>query len=600
MPNFAPIDLRGLRVSKLPESERYLELDYRRRFWETSQHDHKRYDWQGRMRKAGPPNSTPLLTTETAPFYVSLADRYPCSPVRLGKSIVEGFTTLVFGEDRFPEVTCAQDPETQDFVRQLAKSADLPNVMIEARNVGGAVGAVGLSWCFSKGLPVVEVHDPKDLWVVEWEDERQFIPAKVVEIFRFARDEWDQVTGKMQRNLYWYRRDWDEETEVCFVPVLAKWGKEPEWIVDQESSVAHGFGFCPFVWIQNLPRSSSPDGVPDYHGVYDQMNNLDVTASVLAKGVNLNLDPTLVLKMNQLVSMKTGVKKGSDHALWVGESGDAKYLELAGTSVEAGLKVKESERKDILETAQCVLPDPNEIAAAGVSSIALKAIYQPMLGKAGVHRSQYGKGITRIVEQMLRVCRERWDTVVQVPTGEAPSEEGGETPTEDGAWVLALPKKTVKKEVEPEEEEESESSDPANPFPPKKPKAEPEEEEELVDHTPGEGENVDLSWNDWFPRTAQDRAQDLTGLSTAAGGKAIVSQQTAVEEAAKVLGRDPEEEWKRVKSANDEDDAKQAEMFKQSAAQAATDEGAVAKPNPFAKGGAQGDGAAKQEEGPQK
>lgn len=595
MPTFTPLDLGGLRVSQLPESDRYLELDHSRRYWEASQHDHKKYDWQGKMRRAGPPNSQPLLTTETAPFYVPLADRYPCSPVRLGKSIVESFTTLVFGEDRFPEILCKLDADTQDFAQELSRSADLENRMIEARNVGGACGSVGLSWCFAKGLPVVEVHDPKDVWVIEWADEREKVPATVTEIYRYPKDEWDPAKGKMLRNWYWYRRDWDDQTEVVYYPVPYKYGREPDFTVDEENSVAHGFGLTPFLWVQNLPRSARVDGWADYDGLYDQMNNLDVTSSVIAKGTNLNLDPTLVLKIDQALGMKMGVKKGSDHALWVGTGGDAKYLELAGTSVEAGLKVKESERKDILETAQCVLPDPNEIAAAGVSSIALKAIYQPMLGKAGVLRGQYGKGLTKLLEQMVLVSREKWGTVVQVPGSEVDASDEAET---DGTWALALPPKTVKAEPKAPEK-------PSNPFASRssKPSEEPSEaeppeepEDEVVDQSPGEGEHLELTWDDWFPRTAADRSQDLTALGIAAGGKAIVSQQTAVEEAAKVLGRDPDEEWKRVQAANTADDAKQAEMFKQSATDL-QDQGAVGKPNPFAKGGAQGDGGPREEDG---
>ena len=49
------------------------------------------------------------------------------------------------------------------------------------------------------------------------------------------------------------------------------------------------------------------------------MIGLDTLVSVVMKGATLNLDPTLVLKMDPELVSRKGVLKGSEHALVVGD-----------------------------------------------------------------------------------------------------------------------------------------------------------------------------------------------------------------------------------------------------------------------------------------
>jgi len=274
------------------------------------------------------------------------------------------------------------------------------------------------------------------------------------------------------------------------------------------------------VWIQNLPNDESADGYPDFHGQYDAMDAADLINSVLVRGTALNMDPTLVLKMDPQVLRAAGISKGSDHALAVGEEGDASYLEISGQAAEAGLKIAQHVRRHVLECAQCVVPDPEEVAAFGTSSVAMKVLYRPTIAIGSVLREQYGdRGIVPLLEQMRCVAAQKM--TVAVP----PTDDDGEETGEPAVPTLDLPPKVTS---EPEVDDEGNPTG--------------EHKTSTKDREPGVGGDCTLDWGEWFPPTPQDKQAAMAALSAAAGGKPILSQQTAAEEVAALLGRDPTEE----------------------------------------------------------
>jgi hypothetical protein len=544
---FAPTQFRGTNVLTCP---RFQELDRRQAYYDCTQHDEKKYDFDGRqmtLKGPGAMATIPLLNSQVAPFMVPLAARRPSAPMRLGRVIVNAFTNMVFGTQRFPNVKVEGDADTQDFADQLKRSTALPIKMIRARNIGGSVGTVGLSWCYDRlGRPRVETHNGKYLYVHEWDDREELIPAWVTEVYLYSRDEWDGTKRKFVRNWYWYRRDWNEDEDILFQEVLYKAGQEPAWTPDAANSVTHGDGFCHLTWIQNLPNEEI-DGLPDYDTLYEKFDRLDILLSVVTKGAILNLDPTLILKMDREIAIAMGVVKGSDNSMSVGPDGDAEYLELSGTSLEAGIKLMNEMRRWALETAQCIVPDPSDIAAQGVSAVALKAIFAPMLGKCETYREQYGSGMKRMLEQMIEVARLKVGTSVTVYN----KDDAGNIVPEERTLVVNLPPKVVRKPKL--DDQGAPAFDDAG-------KA--QESVEMVARAPGEGGELDLAWPQYFPPTPDDQTKTVTALSTASGGKPIISQQTAVEQVASVYGVEPTEEWARVQKMGAADDDKAAAQAK--------------------------------------
>lgn len=543
-----------------------------------SQHDAKIYDFDGRVI-GGTKATQPLISTEKSPIYIPMKMRRPSAPYRMGKIIVDSFTNLLFGENRFPHLRVNGDETTQDFVQTISRVARLPMQMIRARCLGGSMGTVGLSWCFHHGTPRFEVHNAKNLYVHSWLDRVQLLPRHVTEVYLFYKVKWD---GKaFNKVFYWFRRDWTPEGDFVFTDVPFVQGKEPNWEVDEELSNHHGDGVVHFEWIQNFPTDEI-DGLPDYDGLYEQFDVLDVLNSVVTRGAILNLDPTLKIKMDRDEVNRFGLRKGSDNALITGKDGDASYMELSGTSIEAGLKLVESLRRSILETAQAIVPDPSEVASQGVSSVTIKALFTPMLAKADVLREQYSSPMKRALENMTEVARRK----IMAPVDQQLlSEQGepmvdpqtGQPITEPVQFVLNIPPRYEKQPqqqpaVDPmtgQPQMQPAAPDPMTGMPPVdaygQPLMEPVMEvivvEVPVPRMPGQGGELEPQWPPYFAPTFADQTALVAAMQIAAGGKPFISVETATDVVSAAFGVDPVQEKKRLADQGQTDGAAQAAMF---------------------------------------
>ena len=515
------------------------------------------YDFDGRV-VAGPRGIQPLISAEKSPIYIPLKMRRPAAPVRMGKIIVDSFTNILFGENRFPTIKIEGDELSQDFAQTIARIGRLPMQMIRARNLGGSTGSVGLSWCFHQGVPRFEVHNSKNLYIHSWVDRVLMTPKHVTEVYMFYKVKWD---GKQfNKSYYWFRRDWTPDGDFIFKDVLYEKDKDPYWEIDEERSNRHGDGIVHFEWIQNLPTDEI-DGLPDYEGLFDQFDQLDILNSVVTRGAILNLDPTLKLKMDPEQISRMGIRKGSDNALIVGLNGDASYLELTGGSITAGNELLAAMRRTILETAQCIVPDPSEVAAQGVSSVAIKTMYAPMLSKADILREQYAQGITRVLENMIAVVKAKQSAPTVRPVidpstgGPAMDEATGQPLLEEVQFTLSLPAKIEMRPkliLDPESGIEVVEADD---------KGAPVLLPVRIQRMPGEGGEILLTWPPYFAPTYTDQSTIITAMQTATGGKPFLSVETATDIVSSALGVDPAAEKKRVEVEGKEAADTSAAMF---------------------------------------
>lgn len=513
----------GLSAKSIYESVRFRMLDRRGAYYACTQHDHKDHDFDGRpIQKGDPLLGTPNLASDPSDAYIPLKARRPTSPYRLARVIVDSFTTMVFGYQRWPTLRSPGDPETESFARALVEATALKTLMIQERAIAGSTGTAMLSWRFWNGKPRVQVHHAKYLHVHKWADREAGLVEHVSEIYRYTREEWNAETKKFEPRWYWFRRDWTPVGDIAFREIRDDANAEPNWVIDEEKSYRHDDGFPHVVWIKNLPSDlpEEIDGIPDYEGLYENFDAIDVINSCNVRGTAANLDPTLVLKMDPDLVSRHSVKKGSGNALTVGINGDAHYMELQGTAVTAGMSLFAKMRESALEVAQCVIPDPNQIGAAGTSSVALKVVYAPMLGKADVLREQQERGLRELLQQMIRSARRaKIGQIVEVV-----NDDGSIT---EQHIVLELPPRAVTEDVVDEAT------------------GAVSKVEKIYEQRPGPSDVLTFDWGDYFLPTAADQQQTSTSLSTLVGGK-LISQESGADLAARVLRIDPRADWERI------------------------------------------------------
>lgn len=511
-------------------SRRAAELRYRASFFHCRQHDGKRYGWDGSALGPAEERTTqPFIGASQPSQFIPLSLRRPAVPYRLGRKVVLGFTDFLFGQGRWPQLR-SNDPDTQAAAEALFKAGDVPSRFIQARNLGGASGTAGLSWRFVDGKPVVRAHSGQSVHVVSWVDEDSCIPAHVVELRQKIRLAVDPEDGVLKPTLFWLRRDWTLQGDVTFEPCRAV-SKDPlVWRVDEVESRVHDDGFCHFVWIQNRPsEDETEDGTPDYAETYEQQDGLDILNSTNFKGVNLNLDPTLALTLADDEQSFTTIKKGSDHAIVMKLGGSAEYLQLNDT--EIGERTINLQRSQILEVTGCVLVDPEKAAAAASSGEAQRMIYAPMIAATDVLRISWGPAIAALANQMLRSWRRLKTVPVQVPVPANDTEipvVDGETDEpvveyEEYPQDLALPPRQV---IEPGVDGG-------------------EDVVTSIEHSPGSGD-IEVEWGPYFKPSGDDKQKIVGTVGTAAGGKPVLSQKTAVEIASNLLDVDAAEEWRAV------------------------------------------------------
>lgn len=535
------------------EGDRASDLQFRGDFYFARLHDRKAFDMNGvpiggaSSTKPGFPGAQGFLAQTGSPQFVPISQRRPNAPYRLSRTIVKAFTGMIFGVNRWPQIR-SDDPKTQAFCEAIVKATNLRNRMVRGRNIAGACGTAGFDWQFRAGRPVVHVRSGRFCRTLEWEDQDEFLPRHVTMLYQtFAvRDTKDGP----QRFQVWRRLDWTTEADVVFKPVEVTPGNPEAWVVDEERSYEHGDGECHFVWMPNFPDDEDPtaeDGQPDYAELYESLETLDGSNSTLVQGVNKNLDPTLVVKRENPEQVKA-IRKGSENAIVVDPTGGAEYLTLGGDVANTGEKVVTLLRRQILEVAQCIVADPNEVAGAGTSSLTMKLVYAPMIGASDLLREPGGTALVRLLEQMQRsakrVMAPAGDELQPVPKHESIPEETSpedsqffdESELEAGdqepvvvQYFLQLPPRVISEDVLDADG-----------------KPTGETRESKVEQEPGDGK-IELEWGEYFPPTSDDKQKTMTTMSTSTGGRAVISQQTAVEVTAALLNKDSTQEWQRLR-----------------------------------------------------
>lgn len=516
--------LRAASVLGLDKNPRCQMLAHRYAFYEGTQHDHQPLTWDGLPRDPGvgylwerlrPQGFVPV---NAAPY----AQRKPDAPVPLARQIVSRFTEMLLGEGRTPALRTPTDEAAEAYLSAAFESALLWDVFTEARDFAGACGAAVVVLGVRNGVLTAETLHPKDVWVAEWDESVPGWVPRVV-IYQCKMEVWvtDPETGELKPETVWRTRMWTDEHVVTYedVPV----DDVPEEGIPVREVVLHGLGMCPVVWYQNTRCTQSPDGVPDCDGAWPLLDKLDRLQSQVGKAAIANTDPTLVLKEPPHTRRRHRlIEKGSNHVIPLPPEGEARYLEMQGSSVQVGMAVVDTLVSEVLQTVECVIVKP-EYAKAYQSGEALQLLWRAMESKANRLRVSLATAIKRACRILLRMAEVYG--VGNIEDVGTPSERRG---------VLLPPRKVAETAEVPSPEGE-----PPMPLPEPVVRWEPHK-------VPKSNVHVTLEWPPYWTPTPQQVLATTQALVQATGAKQIVSADTATRHLAQMLGKDGDEEVRKV------------------------------------------------------
>lgn len=390
-------------ISRMGLSNRQLKLNHLWSYYKCEQYDTRTVDWDGNKVVGYKERATISTAGYVPPGFVDQAGdmlplkfRRPTVQYHLAKVIVDRFTGLLFSAKRHPKIGVETDPKTEEWITSLADVARLWPAMIQARTYGGAMGSACVGFQFVEGKPFIEVHDPR--WVIpEFYDRHNLKLRRIDKRYQYPVEVPDYETGEWVTVKMWYRRVIDDKRDIIFKPVPVSRQEDPVW--EPQHEVEHNFGFCPAVWIQNLPVTGSIDGEPDCHGILELTEEIDALHSQAKVGVMNNCDPTTVITTDAAMD---DVRKGSYNALKLPSGSSAQYLELNGSGPAAAREQAGELRALALEISQCVLEHPD---VANRTATEIEKTYSSMLSKADVLREQYGeKGVKPLSDMIIRAA----------------------------------------------------------------------------------------------------------------------------------------------------------------------------------------------------
>jgi hypothetical protein len=521
--------LTTLSVLHLDETPRARELVAASLYARNMQSDHLTVTWEGYKRGAG---ETYLVSRQRGLGFV-MADavpfggRRPTCPTLIAGNAVDTYTALLLGHGRAPSVSVVGDEDSTDLLGAVLKHSDSWDSLGEARSLAGSRGCAAVVPEVIDGEPSLRALKPEHLYV-EWTEKKGWVPSRVIEQKRVDIEHLDRETGKVCTARYWRTRAWDEEFAYVYEDALDT-GDAPKNDKDEpdpdptiklaEDPISHNAGRCPVVWLQNTRNADGPSGLPDYHPVFEQIDQLNELQSMIMRGAKANADPTLVISDTRSALQRwPSREKGYGKKIEVTEKGSAKLLEISGKALETSWLTYDHVKGQVDQRIGVISPDASN-AGAYQSGVALQILHRTQNTRAGKLRVPLECAIEQVCSIWLAMVRAVG--ITEIGSGKPGIE-------------LHL------REIKVEESDDDEEKPGKRKFKVEASRYEP--------HTIGEGQSIALGWPDFHSPTPQDLLSTAQALGAATGMRPVMSQESAVSfwSAAAQTHTDPAEEMERI------------------------------------------------------
>jgi hypothetical protein len=392
---------------------------------------------------------------------VPLRERKPCVIYPLPKNSVNQVVRFTFGESRFPTISVDEvDAENSiagerlskddaeslekfigDFIEHCGLKPDARRMM----RAGLAVGTTCVILSIKQGAIDVQFANAEDVMPVFADGSPLSEVVRIVWCYQYDSVKIDEQ-GRPQRQRYWFRQDIDDKAYVEFDRVEFNPGEQPQW--RESRRVAHGFGFCPVVWVRNVIEEDSReiDGTSLYAGQFDSFDALNFALSQRHRGINSFGSPqaweTGVEEDDgpqatgrtgapgysgedsphgKLRASKRAVKIGPD-TKWTFRNEKAKVglLETTGKAFEAATLHVNDIRSRALEAMGVVLVNISDIMgrtqAGQMSAKYLELAYEPLLALVDEMRhTWWPHGLLPVISACLRIVAARNGEGIYIP-----------------------------------------------------------------------------------------------------------------------------------------------------------------------------------------
>lgn len=331
--------------------------------------------------------------------YIPIAARQPSVRYGLCRMVVEDSVSLLFGEGRFPGITC-DDDTLRRVLGDIVAETMLNRVMLDAA-LRGSIGSVVILMRVLRGRLFFEVMDTPyltPLWQREAPDTLETVTERRKVRGALLRDQGYDISDDDLTADFWFIRCWDATEEIWFEPLpVTAVGVPPRR--DAVRSVAHNLGFVPMVWIRNLPGGDDIDGACTFRLAIETNIEIDYQLSQAGRGLKYSSDPTLLLK--EPATSDGNLVRSASSAIVVSADGDAKMLEINGTASSAVIEYVRTLRELALETVHGNRSNADRVSAAQ-SGRAMELLYAPLISLADNLRVSYGQdALLRLVRMVI-------------------------------------------------------------------------------------------------------------------------------------------------------------------------------------------------------
>ncbi len=321
--------------------------------------------------------------------YIPVADRAPSVRYSLCRMAVEDSVSLLFGDGHFPTAQ-TDDESTKEGLSALARETHLDLIMTDAA-IRGSIGSVAIRMRILKQRVFFDVFDTIYL-TPEYDPEAPDVLIGVTERYKVKGSDLAEQGYAVKDDdlgaLHWFMRVWDQESETWYLPQLvtdAAEGKPPK--IDNDRTVTHGIGVCPWVWIKNLPCGNDIDGRSTFLSAIDTQIEIEYQLSLGARALKYSASPTLLLKEPS----GTGtVAIAAGDTIVVDKDGDGKWLEIDGGASESVREYVRLMREVALESIHGNRSNADKVSAAQ-SGRALELLHQPLIWLSDKLRVTYGE-----------------------------------------------------------------------------------------------------------------------------------------------------------------------------------------------------------------